>query len=137
EGPHGVRPFLPAGEGGVGSPEPTSSPVLPCEGREWRRTGPVSWLEAAALAFPGHPQWHRGAGHTGPRGAGPLTVAGPRRSRTGLPGGPVRMECSLKATGAGVALQQAGESPLSLGQGGPRPVLPPGEGRSPSAPAVV
>src|SRR5215510_8571614 len=66
--------------------------ILPLEGFCGSRTEAVSWLEAISLAFPEH---HCASGFSsGSHGAQthrPLTVAGPRRHRTGLPNCPVRL----------------------------------------------
>jgi len=82
---------------------------LPRGGELRERTRPVSWLEAASLAFPpgeivpGQWQWRRSfsarAGRSGgvvSRRAGPLTVAGPRRIFTGFRIDPVRAMLGCK-----------------------------------------
>ena len=108
------------------------------------RTGSVSWLEAASLAFPSRPQG-RNSGcrrvnppleRAGPVVlTGPLTVAGPRRLHTGLPWGPVRdLYCRGKLNVRGWILQAggsaAGNAPAAGRVAPPRHARPSGGGQS-------
>jgi hypothetical protein len=86
-----LRPCEGAGrDGDVG--EYTSAPLPPLEGIVREQTRPVSWLEVPSL--PSRDQVPVASVNDGDH---PLTVAGPRRYFTGLPGGLVYRESIVRS----------------------------------------
>ena len=77
------------------------------------RVGHVSWLEAASFSFPEPKlQWMSPNERSG-IAPGPLTVAGPRRHRTGFRYGPPASDCARRDSRIG-CLRQAREVPVAV-----------------------